>query len=164
MIELQIVAGSVSDVPRMRDSGMFSILDAVIGHEYYEVNVCSAHRNAAELAEFTSAGVAEGARVYIGVAGMAAALPGALAAHTRMARLVIGVPMDEDGIDSCLYMPPGVPVATAGVGRVGLKQAAIMACQVLSIGNDLRLQKLLEYLDSTAKPAQFRIDIKEFKA
>ncbi len=59
-----------------------------------------------------------------------------------MALPVIGVPMDEHGVDSCVYMPPGVPVLTAGVGKVGLKNAAIAAAQILAVGDAAVATKL----------------------
>src|SRR5258708_492487 len=119
MTQVYIVLGSKSDLEAIKASGMGDILGAV--GITYSVSVCSAHRNLPELEKFTTDAIASGAKVFIGVAGMAAALPGALAGASKMSVPIIGVPMDEHGIDSCVYMPPGVPVLTAGVGKTGLK-------------------------------------------
>lgn len=140
---------------------MLDIIDEVLGADTRTISICSAHRNPEDLAIFAKEAYARGTTVFIGVAGMAAALPGALAGGTRMMRLIIGVPLDEHGIDSCLYMPPGVPVATAGVGKTGLKQAALIACQVLSINNNERASRLLEYIKRTTKKPQFDVSLEE---
>ncbi|HUC88148.1 MAG TPA: AIR carboxylase family protein [Candidatus Binatia bacterium] len=156
MVELQIVMGSLSDYAQVKESGMEEILNYVIDRQSYGISVCSAHRNPDELKKFVDQTIAE-TSIYMGIAGMAAALPGALASNSGMCRLVIGVPLDEHGVDSCLYMPPGVPVATAGVGKTGLKQAALIACQVLAINNPNRLSELQAYLVTVKKSAQFDI-------
>lgn len=160
MPRVHVVMGSESDVDVVKASGLINVLNVVIGKKEYEVAICSAHRNLAELATFVEGACQDGAKVFIGIAGMAAALPGALAGCTGMAKTIIGVPLDEDGIDSCLYMPPGVPVLTAGVGKPGLKNAAIAACQILATGDhDVEL-RLLEYIAQNHKQPQFNIDLK----
>ena len=155
MTQVHIVLGSSSDLEAVKAAGMVETLAAVGATS--AVSVCSAHRNIDELAQFVSRAVAAGARVFIGVAGLAAALPGALAGLTNMAIPIIGVPMDEHGIDSCVYMPPGVPVLTAGVGKVGLKNAALAAAQILAVGDATVATKLRAHLERTAKPPQFDI-------
>jgi phosphoribosylcarboxyaminoimidazole (NCAIR) mutase len=65
--------------------------------------------------------------------------------------------MDEHGIDSCVYMPPGVPVLTAGVGKVGLKNAAIAAAQILAAGDAKIATSLAAHLAKTAKAPQFDV-------
>jgi phosphoribosylcarboxyaminoimidazole (NCAIR) mutase len=67
------------------------------------------------------------------------------------------LPLDEHGIDSCLYMPPGVPVFTMGVGSAGLKNAAIGACQVLAVSDVQLSNRLSYYLTDTAKPAKLNV-------
>ena len=125
----------------------------------YQVSVCSAHRNAPELQEFVDRTLSEGAQIYVGIAGMAAALPGALAACTRMVRPIIAVPIDAHGVDSCLYMPPGVPVLLTGVGKEGLKNAGIAVLQILAIGNsDSAKVALADYLIKSQKQPQFDIN------
>ncbi|HVE80834.1 MAG TPA: AIR carboxylase family protein [Candidatus Dormibacteraeota bacterium] len=163
LFQVCIVMGSKSDLDLVRSSGMTDILDRVFeGSSYeYSVSVCSAHRNLMALEDFARGACQDGAKVFIGIAGMAAALPGALAGCTLMAKPVIAVPLDEHGIDSCIYMPPGVPVLTAGVGKPGLKNAAIAACQILAIGDhDLELS-LMRYISKNNKQAEFNIDLKE---
>ena len=99
-------------------------------------HVCSAHRDHERLAELVPEAEARGAKVFIGVAGMAAHLPGVLAALT--VRPVIGVPVEGklDGMDALLaiaQMPPGIPVATVALG--GGMNAALLAMQILALGN-----------------------------
>lgn len=155
MAVVHIVLGSASDLEAVKAAGMVETLHAV--GTTASVSVCSAHRNIDELAKFVARSIAAGGRVFVGVAGLAAALPGALAGLTNMSLPVIGVPMDEHGIDSCVYMPPGVPVLTAGVGKVGLKNAAIAAAQVLAVGDASVATKLRAYLEKTAKAPQFDV-------
>lgn len=155
MALVQIVLGSASDLDAVHGAGMVDTLAAV--GVSASVSVCSAHRNLDELGRFVARTLAAGTKVYVGVAGLAAALPGALAGLTNMAVPVIGVPMDEHGIDSCIYMPPGVPVLTAGVGKVGLKQAALAAAQVLAVGDAAVATRLRAHLDRTAKAPLFDV-------
>lgn len=108
------------------------------------VEVMSAHRTPARATAFASAARGEGYGCIIAGAGMAAHLAGVMAAHTTLP--VIGVPLKGgvgDGMDALLatvQMPPGVPVATVGVG--GAKNAAIFAAQMLAL-QDERLAKML---------------------
>src|SRR5262245_35697647 len=155
MTLVHIVLGSASDLEAVKGAGMVEML-AEVGVSA-SVSVCSAHRNIDELARFVERTTKDGARVYVGVAGLAAALPGALAGLTGMKTPVIGVPMDEHGIDSCVYMPPGVPVLTAGVGKVGLKNAAIAAAQVLALGDPQIATRLRDHLARSAKAPQFDV-------
>lgn len=160
MTSLHLVLGSTSDLEVVKASGMLKLLDQALPDRFpYEVSVCSAHRNSSELDGFVKKAVEEGAKVFIGIAGMAAALPGALAAASRMQVPVIGVPLDEHGIDSCIYMPPGVPVLMAGVGKAGLKNAAIAALQILTVGpgNDDLKVSFQSYLSDSAREPQFNI-------
>ena len=116
-----------------------------------EVRVLSAHRTPDQLRTFVLDGQQRGIAVFIAAAGMAAALPGAVAAHTI--RPVIGIPISTEplqGIDSLLsmvQMPPGVPVATVAVGKAGARNAAILAAQILAI-HDPELCGRLENLKS----------------
>lgn len=125
--------GSANDKDKLVEAKFSDTLDEVLGADYVEYAVCSAHRNAPELAEYVDEALNGGARLFVGIAGLAAALPGALAGHTSMKVPIIGVPLDEHGIDSCLYMPPGVPVLTPGVGKNGLKNAALAVCQMMAM-------------------------------
>lgn len=103
-----------------------------------ELLVLSAHRNPREVAEYASNAALRGVRVIIAAAGMAAALPGAVAAHTDLP--VIGVPLTSsktaggglDAILSIVQMPPGVPVACVSLD--GAKNAAVLAAKILGQG------------------------------
>ena len=126
-----ILVGSESDRPAM--GAATEELDSHgIG---WELNVLSAHRNPREVAEYASTAASRGLRVLIAGAGLAAALPGVLAAHTQLP--VIGVPLRSstsvlDGLDALLaiaQMPPGVPVACVGVDNA--RNAAALAARIL---------------------------------
>lgn len=155
MTLVHIVLGSASDLEAVQSAGMVDTL-ASIGISS-SVSVCSAHRNIEELGKFVERTMKEGTKVYVGIAGLAAALPGALAGLTNMRIPVIGVPMDEHGIDSCVYMPPGVPVLTAGVGKTGLKNATLAAAQILAAGDAKIAASLAAYIQRTAKAPQFDV-------
>lgn len=165
MATVAVVLGSGSDEDIVKSSGMLEILREVLTSDPvgtaldFEVSVCSAHRNLPELQTYVQDALQSGTKVFVGVAGMAAALPGALASCTGMAKPIIAVPLDEHGVDSCLYMPPGVPVLTTGVGKAGLKNAALAACQILAVDNhDLELS-LLQYVSQHNKQPEFGIDL-----
>lgn len=128
-----ILVGSDSDRERMQPAA--EELEARgIG---YELEVRSAHRNPDAVAEYARTARERGLRVLICGAGLAAALPGVVAAHTDLP--VIGVPLRSrlsvlDGLDALLsiaQMPPGVPVATVGVDNA--KNAGVLAARILSL-------------------------------
>lgn len=112
----------------------------------YEVHVLSAHRSPDATAQFASEAERRGIRVVIAAAGGAAHLAGVIAAHTTLP--VIGVPIDSSpllGLDALLatvQMPPGVPVATVGVGAMGAANAGHLAVTILSLG-DIALRRRL---------------------
>ena len=114
----------------------------------FEVRVSSAHRTPRETAAYVDDADSRGCGVFICGAGLAAHLAGAVAAHTT--RPVIGVPMDAgplsgfDALLSTVQMPPGIPVATAAVGRTGAKNAGYLAGQILALGNDELAERLSE--------------------
>jgi phosphoribosylamine---glycine ligase len=157
MAQVQVIMGSASDKDAVVAAGIVGILDAV--GVSYALSVCSAHRNLPELDTFVKQTLEEGAQVFIGVAGMAAALPGALAGCTKMAKPILAVPLDEHGIDSCIYMPPGVPVLTTGVGKAGLKNAAIAACQILGVGDQKIEAALKSYIQKNNKQPQLNLNL-----
>lgn len=114
------------------------------------VRIISAHRTPQIACEFAENAEANGIKVLIAAAGMAAHLAGALAARTSLP--VIGVPLVGEaglgGIDALLstvQMPPGVPVATMGVGKAGAKNAAILAVQILALADAGLRAKLVEF-------------------
>jgi 5-(carboxyamino)imidazole ribonucleotide mutase len=126
-----IVMGSKSDMPVMEKAGE-ELEERGIGHE---IRVMSAHRDPDVVSEYARNAKMRGLRVIIAGAGLAAALPGVVAAHTELP--VIGVPLQSPtsvagGLDALLaiaQMPPGVPVACMGVG--GAKNAAVLAARIL---------------------------------
>ena len=117
----------------------------------YEIGVYSAHRSPHRTLEYVKSARARGLKVIIAGAGSSAHLTGVTAAETTLP--VIGVPIDSSplsGFDSLLsivQMPPGVPVATMGVGKSGVTNAAILAIQILALSDERLHQKLREYKD-----------------
>ena len=138
-----IVMGSDSDMPVMEKAG--GVLDR-FGVEY-EIEVMSAHRKPHRVSEYASSAEDRGLKVLIAGAGLAAHLPGVVAAHTPLP--VIGVPLYQEGLAgadalySCVQMPPGVPVATVAIG--GSKNAGVLAVQIIAAGDDALRQKLRDY-------------------
>ena len=127
-----VVFGSDSDWPVMEKCVRQLEQFGVRPH----VEVMSAHRTPQRVHEFASGAVDAGLQVIIAGAGMSAALAGTIAAHTSLP--VIGVPLESGslrGVDALLstaQMPPGVPVASMGVGSSGAKNAALLAIQILA--------------------------------
>jgi 5-(carboxyamino)imidazole ribonucleotide mutase len=128
-----ILVGSESDRERMQQA-----MDELDAHGIaWEFEVRSAHRTPDAVAEYAKAAAGRGLRVLICGAGLAAALPGVVAAHTELP--VIGVPLRSsksvlDGLDALLsivQMPPGVPVATVGVDNA--RNAAVLAARILAV-------------------------------
>ena len=125
--------GSTSDLPVMEKACKW-LDDNEIP---FEVNALSAHRTPDAVEAFAKGAKARGVKVIIAAAGMAAALPGVIAASTPLP--VIGVPIKGmlDGLDamlSIIQMPPGIPVATVGVN--GAQNAAILAAQMIALNDD----------------------------
>ena len=115
----------------------------------FEINALSAHRTPAQVEEFASGAAARGIKVIIAAAGMAAALPGVIAANTTLP--VIGVPIASTlgGMDALLaivQMPPGIPVATVTIN--GGLNAALLAVEMLAIGDKRIADRLSEYKQS----------------
>lgn len=143
--KVSIIMGSTSDLPVMEKALKF--LD---DHKVpFEVNALSAHRTPKEVERFASEAEGRGIRVIIAAAGMAAALPGVIAASTSLP--VIGVPINGmlDGLDamlSIIQMPPGIPVATVGVNAA--QNAAILALQILALSDDDAARELKQHRQS----------------
>lgn len=134
--------GSTSDMPVMEKACKF-LDDMQIP---FEVNALSAHRTPDAVEEFAREAKGRGIKVIIAGAGMAAALPGVIAASTTLP--VIGVPIKGmlDGLDamlSIIQMPPGIPVATVGVN--GAQNAAILAVEMLSLADCELADRLYEF-------------------
>ncbi len=138
-----IIMGSDSDLAIMAQAA--EVLDS-FGVEY-TVKILSAHRTPGDTMEFAAAAEKNGYGVLIAGAGMAAHLPGILAAQTSLP--VIGVPIasgelrGKDALLSIVQMPPGIPVATVGIN--GAKNAALLAVEILSLFNPLLKKKLTDY-------------------
>ena len=134
--------GSTSDLPVMEKAAKF--LDEM--EIPFEMNALSAHRTPAEVEAFASGAAGRGLKVIVAGAGMAAALPGVIAAGTALP--VIGVPIKGmlDGLDamlSIIQMPPGIPVATVGVD--GAQNAAILAAEMLALADEALAARLAAY-------------------
>ena len=145
MTRVSIIIGSKSDA-ELGKKAVKMLEEFDVPHE---LNVISAHRNPERLASYVKN---SGADIYICVAGLAAALPGAVAAQT--VKPVIGVPRDVKlgGLDSLLsivQMPTGVPVATVAID--GARNAALLAVEILALGDKELEERLQEYRMKRAK-------------
>lgn len=157
---ISIVMGSKSDLPTIQEAS--SILkDFGIPHE---IKVLSAHRTPDETAEYAQKLKSRGVKIVIAGAGGAAALAGVVAAHTPLP--VIGIPIETtalNGLDSLLstvQMPPGVPVATVGIGKAGAKNAALLALRMLGVSDSKIQAKLEKYRKEQAdKIKEIKVDI-----
>ena len=143
-MKIQIIMGSKSDMPIAEKAK--KILDEF--DVDYEINVASAHRTPDVLKGLVQTSDAD---VFIGIAGLAAALPGSIAAHTT--KPVIGVPVSGkinlDSILSIIQMPPGIPVAAVGLDRGD--NAALLAVAILSVKDGKLMKKLEEYRERMRK-------------
>jgi 5-(carboxyamino)imidazole ribonucleotide mutase len=150
--KVAIVMGSDSDFPVMEAAVRF-LKDFEIETV---VEVCSAHRTPDKASKFAKEAADQGFDLLIGVAGMAAHLPGVLAAYTVLP--VIGVPVKAsalngmDALLSIVQMPPGIPVATVSVD--GGLNAAILATQILAVGYPRLKDKLKDYKETMARKVQ----------
>ncbi len=154
--------GSTSDLPVMEKAMKF--LDDM--EVPFEVNALSAHRTPDAVEKFAKEAAGRGLKVIIAGAGMAAALPGVIAASTTLP--VIGVPIKGsafDGMDamlSIIQMPPGIPVATVGVN--GAMNAAILAVEIMALADASLAEKMKNYKDGLgAKIEKANKDLAEVK-
>ncbi len=139
---VSIIMGSTSDWPVMESAA--KILDEF--EIPFEVNALSAHRTPEKVEEFAKGAYGRGIRVVIAAAGMAAHLPGVIAAMTPLP--VIGVPIKAslDGLDALLaivQMPPGIPVATVAINGAG--NAAILAVQMMASGDEKLMERFVAF-------------------
>ena len=146
-----IIMGSDSDLKVMQEA-------AIILKQFevpYEIGVYSAHRSPHRTAEYVKSARQRGLKLIIAGAGSSAHLAGVTAADTPLP--VIGVPIDSSplsGLDSLLstvQMPPGVPVATMGVGKSGATNAGLLAVQILALQNEKLMNRLVEYKEQLEK-------------
>src|SRR5512133_1988796 len=145
---VSIIMGSTSDLGIMEKAA--GILDEM--GIPFEMNALSAHRTPDEVEKFAHGAAGRGIKVIIAGAGMAAHLPGVIAAMTPVP--VIGVPIKSsfDGLDSLLaivQMPPGIPVATVAID--GALNAGILAAQMLATGDAAIMQKTIAYKEGLKK-------------
>ncbi len=143
---VSIIMGSTSDLPIMEKAAKF--LDEM--EIPFEINALSAHRTPEAVEQFAKGAKERGIKIIIAGAGMAAALPGVIAASTTLP--VIGVPVKGsafDGMDavlSMLQMPPGIPVATVAVN--GALNAGILAVEMLSLADSALAEKFATYKEN----------------
>jgi len=149
-----ILMGSDSDLPPMRR--VAEALDLMeIG---YNMHVASAHRSPERVAKMTKQSREQGYGVIIAGAGMAAHLAGVIASHTTLP--VIGVPLvsgslaGADALFSTIQMPPGIPVATVGIGPAGCFNAGLLACAILAIADDELATRLEKYRSDLANKVE----------
>lgn len=159
---VSIIMGSTSDLPVMEKAAQ--LLDEM--QVPFEMNALSAHRTPAEVEAFAKSAADRGLKVIIAAAGMAAALPGVIAANTTLP--VIGVPVKGsvlDGVDalySIIQMPLGIPVATVAIN--GAMNAAILAVQMLALSDKELAQKFADYKEGLKnKIVKANQDLKEVK-
>jgi 5-(carboxyamino)imidazole ribonucleotide mutase len=142
---VSIIMGSTSDLPVMEKAA--AILDEM--EIPFEMNALSAHRTPDVVEKFAKGAPGRGIKVIIAGAGMAAHLPGVIAAMTPLP--VIGVPIKAglEGLDALLsivQMPPGIPVATVGIN--GAQNAGILAAQILASGDEKLMKKTIAFKEN----------------
>lgn len=157
-MDVLILMGSDSDAPVMQGA-----VDTL--KEFgltCEMTVASAHRSPARVMRLVEQAPGRGVKVFIAAAGAAAHLAGVVAAHTTLP--VIGVPIassDLKGFDALLstvQMPPGVPVATVSIGRPGATNAAVLAAQIIAVGNEKVGAALQNYKKKLAEKVEAAAD------
>jgi phosphoribosylaminoimidazole carboxylase PurE protein len=145
MAKVGIILGSASD-KELLDPCQETLDRLGIAHESL---IASAHRTPEKVTAFAREARARGLHVIIAIAGMSAALPGVVAAHTTLP--VIGVPVQAgslggvDALLSMVQMPRGIPVATVAIGKSGAVNAALLAAAMLSLADDTLAKKLETY-------------------
>lgn len=145
MDKVSIIMGSHSDLDIVSES-------IAVLKEFkipFEAKILSAHRTPKELVKYVEGAGKRGVKVFIAAAGMSAALPGVIAAHTILP--VIGVPIESGnlkGLDALLsiaQMPPGIPVGCMSIGKAGAKNAAIFAITLIAVSNKDIAKRLDRY-------------------
>ncbi len=158
---VSIIMGSISDLHVMEKAAKF--LDSM--HVPFEMNALSAHRTPAEVEKFARAAEERGIKVIIAGAGMAAALPGVIAAMTPVP--VIGVPISSslggnDALLSIVQMPPGIAVATVGID--GGMNAGVLATQILALSDAEIKTRFADYREKLVdKIVKVNAELKEVK-
>lgn len=159
--KVSIIMGSTSDMGVMEAAA--KILDEF--EVPFEINALSAHRTPDVVEKFARSAKDRGIKVIIAAAGMAAHLPGVVAAMTPLP--VIGVPIKSsfDGLDALLsivQMPPGIPVATVAVN--GAMNAALLSVQIMAAGDEALMEKFVAYKENLkSKIVKANQDLSELK-
>ena len=146
--QVSIIMGSTSDLPIMEKAAQL-LNDLKIP---FEMHALSAHRTPEEVEKFAKDAAPRGIKVIIAAAGMAAHLPGVIAALTPLP--VIGVPIKAslEGLDSVLsilQMPPGIPVATVGINAA--QNAGILAAQIIGTGDSAVMEQVVAFKENLKK-------------
>jgi phosphoribosylaminoimidazole carboxylase PurE protein len=148
---VSIVLGSKSDKDHVESTtGLLDQLGV-----RWEMQFLSAHRQPEKLHQYVRDAESKGVKLFIAVAGLSAALPGVIGSISQLP--VIGVPVPAgalagvDALLSMVQMPGGIPVATVGIGSNGAKNAAILAAEILALGDETVAARLREYRDSLKK-------------
>lgn len=158
---VSIIMGSTSDLPVMEKAAAF--FDEM--EIPFEMNALSAHRTPEQVEKFAHEAEGRGIKVIIAAAGMAAHLPGVIAAMTPIP--VIGVPIKStlEGMDALLaivQMPPGIPVATVGINAA--LNAAILSAQILATADANIAEKVRNYKEGLKKKIEkANAELKEVK-
>jgi 5-(carboxyamino)imidazole ribonucleotide mutase len=151
MAKIAIIMGSESDRPVVNEAEPYL---NYLGIDY-QIEVMSAHRTPEAVQKFAQSAEKNGFDVIIACAGMAAHLPGVVAAYTTLP--VIGVPLAAgalNGIDSLysiVQMPAGVPVATMAIGKAGMKNAAIFAARIIARSNKNTAELLIKFKNNKCR-------------
>ena len=152
--QVSILMGSDSDLPVMMAAADF-LKSMGIG---YEMTVASAHRTPERAVEIARTARERGVKVIIAGAGMAAHLAGVLSSHTDVP--VIGIPLDASplgGLDALLatvQMPPGIPVATMGIGKAGAKNGAVLAARIIALHDPEIAAKLVRFREKMVEEVE----------
>jgi len=151
MSKIAVIVGSTSDLAVLESAKPYI--------EYFkldcDIQVLSAHRQHNELIDYMSTAEKDGTQVVIACAGMAAHLPGVIAAITKLP--VIGVPLDAsslngmDALLSIVQMPKGIPVATMAIGKAGVINAVVYAVKILALNDSILQAKLDEFHQKGSK-------------
>ncbi len=149
-----VLMGSDSDLPIMKEA-----MEILRTFEVpYELYLTSAHRTPERTAKYAREAEKRGMKILIVGAGAAAHLAGVIASHTKLP--VIGVPIDAtslgglDALLSTVQMPGGIPVATMAVGKAGARNAGLMACRILALGDRSVGRKLEGYISKMARDVE----------
>lgn len=149
-----IIMGSDSDYPVLEETAKVLKKFGVP----FEMHVSSAHRSPTKTEKLVSGAMGRGIKAIIAAAGVAAHLPGVVAAGTILP--VIGVPMaggalnGVDALYSIVQMPGGVPVASMAIGKAGAKNAGILAVQILALADEMLAGKLVRYREEMAREVE----------